>query len=181
MGTTASAAAGAEPADRSAFHLPGHPLPALVELASTDEQERKVDLFMTSLSRPILLTTFAARGAPQLLALKEHLAQLRAYSPQLAVYGLSTHTPAEQSQLARELSLPFALLSDQHGELTRQLELPSDCAGGAASTADTPMQYALRRGTMLLKEGQVTRLDYGITDPRDMGHRALELLHRDPS
>ena len=68
---TASAAAGAEPADRSAFHLPGHPLPALVELASTDEQERKVDLFMTSLSRPILLTTFAADGASQLLALKE--------------------------------------------------------------------------------------------------------------
>ena len=88
MGTTASAAAGAEPADRSAFHLPGHPLPALVELASTDEQERKMDLFMTSLSRPILLTTFAAHGAPQLLALKEHLAQLRAHSPQLAVFCL---------------------------------------------------------------------------------------------
>ena len=33
-----------------AYHLPGHPLPALVELTSTDAQEPVVDLFLAGVA-----------------------------------------------------------------------------------------------------------------------------------
>lgn len=145
--------------DRAAFHLPGHPLPALINL---DAGGRGVDLFMESLSAPILLCAHHPGGdsARYLASLNASLASLQAQKPDLRVYGLSTSKP-------RDWSWGFPLLHDAAAALTKALELPAD--------GDPP---ALRLCTMMIKEGQIARVDYPVP-PEHAGSRTLELLKRD--
>ena len=156
-----------------AYHLPGHPLPALVELTSTDAQEPVVDLFFAGLSRPLLLSVFSLPGAErdasvaQLRSLATEVPQLLAYKPELRVFGLSVDVPREQADVHAECRLPFPLLSDTSHAFCDALELPRD--------GDAP---ALARGTLLVQEGQVTRLDYELRYPSSAGTRAMELLQR---
>ncbi len=41
------------------------------------------------------------------------------------VFGLSTHTPEFQLEMAQRLHLPFAVLSDHHFEVVNALKLPT--------------------------------------------------------
>lgn len=144
---------------------------------------------MLSLTRPVLLSTFGLptsmqptgrqvdleaagdhEGAIQLLSIKDHLPQLRERMPDLVVYGLSTHNTTCLSQVRDRLQLPFECLSDARCELMDKLELPY---------MHDDEHRLLRRCTMLLKEGQVTRLDFPISQPSEAGPRAIELLRRD--
>lgn len=183
---------GPEPAhavekDAAVFHLPGHPLPALVSLPCTDGAS--VDLFMLSLTRPVLLSLFpwrsqdagASAGADlgasrshdsvqQLQSIKTYMPRLRDCMPDLVVYGLSTSPCAVLTQLRDTLQLPFESLSDHRREWADKLELP---------TTQEENGPALRRCTLLLKEGQITRLDFPLRQPSEAGARALELLRRD--
>ncbi|WFD02784.1 hypothetical protein MOBT1_001469 [Malassezia obtusa] len=173
--------------DTAVFHLPGHPLPALTSLLSTDAEQPKVDLFMVSLSRPVLLCAFSfptratehgeevdcaptQPSGQQLLAFKSHLAELRKWEPQLLVYGLSTYSPPCQSRIHAALGLPFPLLSDPTREFCDKLELPTYEEGGVR---------LLRRCTLLLREGQVTRIDYPLSDPAQAAVRAEYMFQRD--
>ena len=173
--------------DDGVFHLPGHPLPAFVSLVSTDAAEPSVDLFLVSLSRPVLLCAFSfpskkagdavevdcAPSQPstqQLCSFKEHLAVLRQREPDLLVYGLSMYPPACQSKVHATLGLPFPLLSDTRGELAEKLALPR------ADECGVPL---LRRCTMLIREGQIQRLDFPLLQPAQAAVRAEYMLQRD--
>ncbi|WFD42550.1 hypothetical protein MPSI1_001196 [Malassezia psittaci] len=169
------------------FHLPGHPLPALTILQSTDRGEPEVDLFLLSLSRPILLCTFSYPtqvrnkrqeidcsdshpSSLQLLSFKSQIAALKSREPNLLVYGLSTYPEECQSYVHKKLGLPFPLLSDSKGTFSQQLELPSYEQDGVR---------LLERCVLLLREGQVTRVDYPLSDPSKAALRAEYMLQRD--
>lgn len=169
--------------DAAVFHLPGHPLPAFVSLVSTAEGAPPVDLFMAALTRPVLLSTFSCpvkdtsqplavdphdASACQLLAFKDHLGALKQREPELLVYGLSTQPPSLLSHLRAKLGLPYPLLSDTHGELAEKLDLPRD-----------PKTGLLHRCVLLLREGQVTRIDYPLSQPDQAAVRAEYMLRRD--
>ncbi|WFD27417.1 hypothetical protein MNAN1_002413 [Malassezia nana] len=169
--------------DDAVFHLPGHPLPALVTLDSTDGSE--VDLFLLSLRRPVLLSLFSlptrdgqvdlrsAQGhesQQQLRAINAEMDSLQKVMPDLAVLGLSLNAPACLRRVRDDLQLRFELLSDRQRAWTDRLELP-------LQAQDDGM--ALRRCTMLLVEGQVSRLDFPLREPTEVGRRAVELLQRE--
>ncbi|WFD20053.1 hypothetical protein MCAP1_002297 [Malassezia caprae] len=170
--------------DDAVFHLPGHPLPALVTLNSTDGSG--VDLFMLSLRRPVLLNLFAMpvrsgqvdlgaaaqhESAQQLRAVNAELDALRQEMPDVAVLGLSLHEPECLRRVRDELQLRFELLSDRQRAWTDRLELPLQRWDDGS--------MALRRCTMLLVEGQVSRLDFPLRQPTEVGRRAVELLRRE--
>nr|CDI54009.1 redoxin domain-containing protein [Melanopsichium pennsylvanicum 4] len=90
--------------DRAAFHLLGHPLPALIDLASTSGTT--VDLFTLSLRHPIMLFVYPSTASPlrstpsgwsdipgasgctpHLISVATHLPHLLAKEPQLKVFG----------------------------------------------------------------------------------------------
>ncbi|WFC98464.1 hypothetical protein MYAM1_001192 [Malassezia yamatoensis] len=165
--------------DMAVFHLPGHPLPALTILQSTDRGGPEVDLFLLSLSRPILLSRNERQeidcsdshpSSLQLLSFKSHLAALKSREPNLVVFGLSTQPEECQSYVHKKLGLPFPLLSDSKGTFSQQLELPSYEQDG---------RQLLQRCVLLLREGQVTRVDYPLTDPSKAALRAEYMLQRD--
>lgn len=170
--------------DDAVFHLPGHPLPALVTLDSTDGSG--VDLFMLSLRRPVLLNLFLMpvrdgrvdlpsvaqhECAQQLRSVDAELDALKQQMPDIAVLGLSLHAPECLRRVREDLQLRFELLSDQQRAWTDKLELP-------LQSQDDGSQ-ALRRCTMLLVEGQVSRLDFPLRQPSAVGRRAIELLRRE--
>ena len=171
--------------DKAAFHLLGHPLPALIELAST--AGGAVDLFLLSLSRPVMLFVYPRTGVPgqpsppdwdslpgakgctpHLCGVRDSLSKLKEVEPELEIFGLSTQAPDEQKEAASRLELPFPLLSDSELQLTKALEIPT------LPTKDG--STFLRRMTLLLRGGQITRVDYPILRPEEAAHQALHLL-----
>ncbi|SNX85058.1 uncharacterized protein MEPE_03767 [Melanopsichium pennsylvanicum] len=170
--------------DRAAFHLLGHPLPALIDLASTSGTT--VDLFTLSLRHPIMLFVYPSTASPlrstpsgwsdipgasgctpHLISVATHLPHLLAKEPQLKVFGLSTQTHVEQIEAKQRLMLPFDLLSDEKLELTKVLEIP---------TFELQGKSYLKRMTLLLNGGQITRLDYPIRNPEEAPKQAQGLL-----
>ncbi|KAJ1023845.1 hypothetical protein NDA13_004679 [Ustilago tritici] len=173
--------------DRSAFHLLGHPLPALIDLASTSGTT--VDLFTLSFRQPILLFLHASLSTPlrttpsswssipgasgstrSLTALNIHLPNLLAKEKGLVVFGLSTQPHSEQKQAKQRLGLNFDLLSDEKQDLLSALHLPT------FEAKEEPGRRYVKRMTLLLRGGQVTRLDYPIESPEEAPVRAEALL-----
>ncbi|SJX63413.1 uncharacterized protein SRS1_11069 [Sporisorium reilianum f. sp. reilianum] len=170
--------------DRAAFHLLGHPLPALIDLASTSGTT--VDLFTLSLRQPILLFLYPStasplratpaawptiRGAsgctPHLTTVNAHLPTLLAKEPELHIFGLSTQSHAEQLEAKTRLGLKFELLSDEAGLLREALDIPCFEVEG---------RRYFRRMTLLLRGGQITRVDYPVERVEEAGKRAEGLL-----
>ncbi|EST05072.1 Redoxin [Kalmanozyma brasiliensis GHG001] len=170
--------------DRAAFHLLGHPLPALIDLASTSGTT--VDLFTLSLRQPIMLFLYPSTASPlrptpaawstipgatgctpHLTSIPPHIPRLLVKQPSLAIFGLSTQAHVEQVEAKQRLNLPFGLLSDEKEELLQALEIPSFELEG---------KRYFRRMTLLLQGGQITRLDYPIHVPQEAGSRAEGLL-----
>ena len=173
------------PIDASVMHLIGHPLPVLTNLACTDRGS--VDLFMVSLSRPILVSSLSlptlqtdrgsqidlqaalsCDGARQLESLGCQYSALKQAKPELALYGLFTHNVDDLARVREAMQLPFELLSDPDAGLASKLELPVSQHDGRA----------LLPCTLLMEEGRIVHIDYPIDDVRETGARAFELWRK---
>lgn len=175
---TSESSKSARPFDPRIMHLFGHPLPAFVPLACTDETVFSVDLFMDSLSRPILISTFAmppdaqamhnSEAAHQLASLKAYTKALVQEKPNMAVYAMSTQNIDLLRTLRNELKLPFHLLSDTSAQLTDKLELPH--------TRDEVGHVALEPCTLFMEEGRVALAQYPLVEARQAGALAFQML-----
>jgi peroxiredoxin len=111
-----------------------------------------------------------ARGCtPQSCAFRDHYADLHALGAD--VYGLSTQDTAYQQEAVDRLHLPFPLLSDEHLEFARALNLPTFKASGMT---------LIRRITLISIDGRVEKVFYPVFPP----HRNAEdviawLKHRE--
>ena len=156
--------------DGAADHLVGARVPAIA-LPSTDGQDVRLDrrtaprtvvYAFPRMGRPGVEPLVAdwdaipgARGCtPQTCAFRDHHAQLRELGAEL--YGLSTQDTAYQREAVERLHLPFALLSDAGGRLTRALRLPTFGAGG---------QTLLKRHTLVIREAEVEHVFYPVFPP----------------
>ena len=97
-----------------------------------------------------------ARGCtPQACSFREHFAELKTLGVD-HLFGLSTQDPDYQREAAERLHLPFAILSDQHLQLTSAMNLP---------TFETAGMTLLRRFTLIVDEGAVTHVFYPVFPP----------------
>jgi peroxiredoxin len=155
--------------DGAARHLAGRKLPALA-LAATDGS--RVDL--SALAGRTVVYIYprtgvpgqappdgwdqipGARGCtPQSCSFRDHFAELKGLGV-AQLYGLSTQDTAYQSEAAARLHLPFPLLSDQHLELARALELPTFTAAGMT---------LLKRMAWVIDDGTITKVFYPVFPP----------------
>ena len=159
----------APPDDGAAAHLMGTRLPA-VALPATDGSS--VDL--SALPGRTVLYAYprtgqpgadnpagwdmipGARGcSPQSCEFRDHFGELRQLGVD-GVFGLSTQDTAYQQEATQRLRLPFPLLSDAAGALTRALDLPTFEAAGMT---------LLRRFTLVIDGGTVTHVFYPVFPP----------------
>lgn len=163
--------------DGAADHLPGLPLPP-VDLPSTAGGTVRLDRLRSHAPRTVLYvypmtgrpgvalpdgwdSIPGARGCtPEACAFRDHHADLAAAGAD--VYGLSSQTPADQSEAAERLRLPFPLLSDEETRLAGPpLRLPAFQAGGR-------LRY--RRLTLIVAGGRIEHVFYPVFPPD--GHAA---------
>jgi peroxiredoxin len=155
--------------DGAAAHLPGSKVPAIA-LPATDGttvdlsklRGRTVVYAYPRTGRPGIPNPQGwdmipgARGcSPQSCAFRDHFARLRALGV-AHLFGLSTQDTAYQAEAAERLHLPFPLLSDASGELTRTLRLPTFEAQGMT---------LLKRLTVIIDDGTITRVFYPVFPP----------------
>lgn len=111
-----------------------------------------------------------ARGCtPQACTFRDHykdLAELRA-----EVFGLSTQPTSYQTEMARRLHLPFAVLSDEHFTFTNALGLP---------TFETDGMRLLQRLTLIAHGNRIEALFYPIAQPERSADTVLEWLRANP-
>lgn len=114
-----------------------------------------------------------ARGCtPQSCSFRDHFAELRALGVD-RLYGLSTQDPDYQREAVERLHLPFAILSDEHLQLTRAMNLPTFEAGGTT---------LLKRFTLVIADGTVEHVFYPVFPPdRNATDVAAWLSRRAPS
>ena len=97
-----------------------------------------------------------ARGCtPQSCSFRDHFAELKALGV-AQLFGLSTQDPAYQREAAERLHLPFAILSDEHLQLTRAMKLP---------TFETSGMMLLKRFTLVIDDGIVKHVFYPVFPP----------------
>ena len=97
-----------------------------------------------------------ARGCtPQSCSFRDHFDTLRGLGVDY-LYGLSTQDTAYQSEAAQRLHLPFAILSDEHLQLTRALNLP---------TFTATRMTLLKRFTLVIDNGVITHVFYPVFPP----------------
>jgi len=97
-----------------------------------------------------------ARGCtPQSCSFRDHFAELKALGVD-HLFGLSTQDPEYQREAAERLHLPFAILSDEHLELTGAMNLP---------TFETSGMTLLKRFTMVIDGGKVEHVFYPVFPP----------------
>lgn len=169
--------------DGKANHLQGAELPA-VGLPATDG--RTVDL--GDLSGLTVLYIYPRTGHPdvdlpegwneipgargctlQSCAFRDHYAQLKALGVD-QVYGLSAQAPADQSEAAERLNLPYPLLSDADGKLRRALDFPAFEADG---------QTLLKRLTLILRDAAIVDVGYPVFPPDADVLRVIAWLDRE--
>ena len=89
----------------------------------------------------------------------------------IRLFGLSRQTTDYQRELVARLALPFPLLSDAEGRFGGALALPSFTTGD---------EIYLMRLTLAVKDGQIERVFYPVTDPADHAAEVLAWLGREP-
>jgi len=155
--------------DGGARHLTGLPLPS-IPLKATDGS----DVDLSKLRGRTVVYTYprtgrpgvpnpegwdlipGARGCtPQTCAFRDHFAELKALGAD-HLFGLSTQDPAYQKEVTERLHLPFAILSDEHFQLTKALRLP---------TFETHGMTLLKRLTLVLKDGVIEYVFYPVFPP----------------
>lgn len=97
-----------------------------------------------------------ARGCtPQSCAFRDHFDELRSLGVD-HLFGLSTQSPHDQKEAAERLHLPFAILSDQHMDLTRAMKLPTFEAGGMT---------LMKRFTLVIRDSTIEHVFYPVFPP----------------
>lgn len=157
--------------DGAADHLPGTVMPALA-LPSTHGGDVRVDRTPADATRWVLYAyprtgrpdqelpdgwdlIPGARGCtPEACSFRDHAAELADLGA--AVAGVSTQSTAYQAEAAERLHLPFPLLSDEAGELTAALGLPTFHAAGMT---------LLKRLTLIVRGGRVEHVFYPVFPP----------------
>ncbi len=93
-----------------------------------------------------------ARGCtPQSCAYRDHYQELKALGAE--VFGLSTQTTEYQTEMVNRLHLPYPVLSDEHFEFQRALNLP---------TFEVAGMTLLKRLTMIVKDGDIEAVHYSV-------------------
>ncbi|MBA2688160.1 MAG: peroxiredoxin [Gemmatimonadaceae bacterium] len=87
----------------------------------------------------------------------------------VTVYGISTQTTEDQIEAAERLHLPYLLLSDERGELTRALKLPTFRAGA---------KTRIRRLTFVATNGLIEKVWYPVFPSDSDTPLVLAWLHR---
>jgi peroxiredoxin len=168
--------------DGAARHLPGRRLPAIA-LAGTDGSA--VDL--SRLAGRVVVYAYprtgqpgqpnpdgwdaipGARGCtPQSCAFRDHFQELKSLGTS-QVFGLSTQDSAYQREAAGRLHLPFPLLSDSDLKFTRAAALP---------TFDTAGMTLLKRLTLVIDDGVVTKVFYPVFPPDQNAAEVIGWLRR---
>jgi peroxiredoxin len=97
-----------------------------------------------------------ARGCTaESCSFRDHFAEVKALGVD-HVFGLSTQDSDYQGEAVGRLHLPFAILSDQHLELTREMNLP---------TFETSGMTLLKRLTLIIRDGIVEHVFYPVFPP----------------
>lgn len=110
-----------------------------------------------------------ARGCtPQSCAFRDHHSDLIAHGVR-QVHGLSTQTSAYQAEAASRLHLPFTLLADPHRAFATAIRLPTFEAAG---------QTLLKRLTLVIDDGRVTKVFYPVFPPDRSAEVVLDWLSR---
>jgi peroxiredoxin len=110
-----------------------------------------------------------ARGCtPQSCAFRDHFADLRGLGV-ARLFGLSTQDSAYQREAAERLHLPFPLLSDDGLAFTKAAGLP---------TFETSGMVLLKRLTMVIDAGRVTKVFYPVFPPDRSADEVLDWLRR---
>src|SRR4029077_7520033 len=93
-----------------------------------------------------------ARGCtPQACGYRDRFAELTALG--VRVFGLSTQDTAYQREVADRLGLPSAILSDEHLEFGRALDLP---------TFETASLTLFKRFTLIIADGRIEHVLYPV-------------------
>ena len=112
-----------------------------------------------------------ARGCtPQACAFRDLAVDLRIAGAN-HIFGLSTQEPDYQREAAARLHLPFALLSDAELTLTKALDLPTVVIEG---------KTLLRRLTLVIDDGSVSKVFYPVFPPDQNAGDVLEWLRANP-
>jgi len=112
-----------------------------------------------------------ARGCtPQSCAFRDHHADLRRLGVD-HLFGLSTQDTDYQREAAERLHLSFPLLSDADGALTRAMKLP---------TFDVDGITLLKRMTLVIDDGVVTKVFYPVFPPDRSAHDVMAWLESQP-
>jgi len=97
-----------------------------------------------------------ARGCtPQSCAFRDHFAELSSLGVN-HLFGLSVQSTEYQLEAALRLHLPFPLLSDAAYELTDRIKMPTFESAGIR---------LLKRLTMVIENGQITKVFYPVFRP----------------
>jgi len=111
-----------------------------------------------------------ARGCtPQSCGFRDHFAELQALKVRL--YGLSTQDTDYQKEVVQRLNLPFELLSDSDLAFTRGLRLP---------TFEVESMILIKRLTLILDDGKISKVFYPIFPPNKNVDEVLEWLSLNP-
>ena len=109
-----------------------------------------------------------ARGCtPQSCSMRDNYHAIRRLGGE--VYGLSTQTTAYQQEAANRLHLPFALLSDQHLDMTHALRLP---------TFQVQDWILIKRLTLVIHQGRIEKVFYPIFPPDKHGEQVVAWLEK---
>lgn len=156
--------------DGAADHLPGSAVPS-VTLSATDG--RTVDL--SSMTGTAVVYAYPKTGRPDEDVIPDGWAEIpgaRGCTPEAcgfrdhfqelgeagadAVFGLALQTTDYQREARDRLALPFELLSDADGELTRALDLPTFTVEG---------ERFLERLTLVITDGRIEHVFYPVFPP----------------
>ncbi|MBO0910757.1 MAG: peroxiredoxin [Acidobacteria bacterium] len=170
--------------DGAARHLAGMSLPSLA-LRATDG----TDVNLSSLRGRVVVYAYprtgrpgvpnpegwdlipGARGCtPETCAFRDHFDQLKALGV-AHLFGLSTQDTGYQREAAERLGLPFAILSDEHFELTRALGLPTFESHGIA---------LLKRLTLVIRDGIIEHVFYPVFPPDQNAGDVVAWLESNP-
>jgi peroxiredoxin len=110
-----------------------------------------------------------ARGCtPQSCSFRDHFAELKGLGVD-HLFGLSTQDPDYQREAAERLHLPFAILSDEHLQFTRAMNLP---------TFETNGMTLLKRFTLLINDGAVEHVFYPVFPPDRSASDVIQWFRR---
>jgi peroxiredoxin len=111
-----------------------------------------------------------ARGCtPQSCAFRDDHKQFETLGTR--VFGLSTQDSDYQREAVQRLHLPFELLSDSELAFTRSLRLP---------TFGVESMTLIKRLTLVIDDGQVSKVFYPVFPPDKNAAEVLEWLTRNP-